>query len=38
MEGDGDSGLEEIISELGRNFEMGLIEDMLENVENDPPH
>jgi len=33
MEGDGDSGLEDIISELRRNAEMGLIEDMLETVE-----
>jgi peptide chain release factor 1 len=33
MEGDGDSGLEDIISELRRNTEMGLIEDMLETVE-----
>lgn len=33
MEGDGGSGLEEIISEVRRNFDMGQIEDMLESAE-----
>jgi peptide chain release factor 1 len=33
MEGDGDDGLDEIISEIRRNFEMGQIEEMLESAE-----
>jgi len=33
MEGDGNSGLQEIISELRRNFEMGQIEDMIDSAE-----